>query len=42
MIDSVKPCAEERWISFLLTVKQFQWSDMAYKLTDEDCPICCY
>ena len=27
---------------FLLTIKLFQWNVQAYKLTDVDCPLCCY
>ena len=27
---------------FALTLRQFQWSDQAYKLTDDDCLVCCY
>ena len=34
------PHARERWTSFLLAIKLFQWSVLAYKLTDVDCPVC--
>ena len=28
--------------NFLSTIKQFPWNVLAYMLTDEDCPVCCY
>ena len=36
------PGARERWTSFLLTIKLFQWNVLAYKLIDVDCPVCYY